>query len=218
MKPFSSIFTGERGRVPTAIGIALIVAISVFVTALAVTNSGSAPAEADSLAAPAAHVPQAPVTSNSVYVKITVNGDEILGESYFNDRATEEWTDVLEYNHSVTSSTERGLGLPTGRRIHNPIVITKRIDKSSPVLFQALNQNESIDAIFEFERIGAGIDGGVVEVYYTVEITGGRITGIRKNAGLSGGDTETISIAYNEIIETNQSNGAEVQINVASAS
>ena len=210
MKPFSSIFTGERGGLPTAIGIALIVAISVFATALVVTNNGSSPAEADSVAAPAAHVPQDPPTSNTVYVQIDGNGNFLAGDSQFDDRAGDGWTDVLEYNHSVTGTADGASGRATGRTVHNAIVFTKRIDKSSPLLLQAMVNNQTIDAVFEFERFSE--DQGLVEVYYTVETSGGRITGIRKNAGLLNGDTETISIVYNELVETNEANGAETII------
>lgn len=211
MKPFSSIFTGERGGVLSVIGIALIVAISVFVTALIVTNNGSRPVEADSVAAPAAHIPQDPFSSNSVYVRIDANGEFLEGESLFSDREVGGWTDVLEYNHSVTGATDTSSGLRTGRLLHNAIVITKRIDQSSPLLFDAMVQNKTVDAIFEFERAS---QIGDPEVYYTVELSDARITGVRKNVGLFGGDTEAISIAYGGISEVNESNGAVVEIDV----
>lgn len=201
MKPFNSIFAGVSGRGSTAIGLMAIMAVAAIVITIVVTNDGNRSAEANSPGAPVAQVPQDPVSGNSVFMQITANGDDITGESIFGDRFG-AWGDVLEYNHSATSSGPRiGGASTTGRTTHNAIVITKPIDKSSPLLFEALNTNQTIEATLEFERHNP--DEGFLEVYYIVEIDGARITGIRKNAGLLGGDTETISIAYGTMMETN---------------
>lgn len=214
MRPVNSIFGSERSRGLTAIGAAAVAAIvAVFVT-IALTGNGLSPAEADSLAAPQEQALQGQAPSNTVFVKITANGNELIGESQFFDRDSEQWTDVLEFNNSITVQSDRSSGLATGRRQHSPIVITKRIDKSTPLLMQALANNEVIELEIEFERRNQ--DEGFIETYYRVETTDGRITGIRKNAGLLGGDTETISFTYQTIIEEQLFENTQAEVSVHS--
>lgn len=73
---------------------------------------------------------------------------------------------VLSFSHSminVDNSTH-----PT----HLPIVITKAIDKSSPLLAQALASREAVECKIHFYRVGAN---GGQENYYSVEIKGGQV-------------------------------------------
>ncbi len=63
----------------------------------------------------------------------------------------------------------------TGRRQYGPIVFTKRIDRSSPLLAQALAQNQVIDAIFRFYR---PTPSGMEQQYYTITIERGRVSSI----------------------------------------
>ena len=48
---------------------------------------------------------------------------------------------VIAFNHEVQSPRDAGTGQATGKRIHKPFVITKEIDKSSPLLYAALTNN-----------------------------------------------------------------------------
>src|SRR5690606_2412924 len=68
--------------------------------------------------------------------------------------------------------------LPTGKRIHGPLTITKEIDKASPNLFQALTSGEQLtEAKLEYYRISPQ---GKEELYYTVEIKNAIITSMHK--------------------------------------
>ncbi|VVO58491.1 Hcp family type VI secretion system effector [Pseudomonas fluorescens] len=74
---------------------------------------------------------------------------------------------VLSYSHNMANIGN--INKPT----HNPIVITKNIDKSSPLLAQALSSREEINCIINFYRISPF---GLQEKFYTVEIRGGVVT------------------------------------------
>jgi len=67
--------------------------------------------------------------------------------------------------------------MATGRRQYEPILIRKRIDKASPLLFKALVENQKIDATFKFFRPNPTGDG-TTEQFYTIEIKDGRIAGL----------------------------------------
>src|SRR5438309_5230899 len=51
---------------------------------------------------------------------------------------------VIAFNHEVVSPRDAASGLPTGKRQHKPMQITKELDKSTPLLFNMLVNNENI--------------------------------------------------------------------------
>jgi type VI secretion system secreted protein Hcp len=55
---------------------------------------------------------------------------------------------VIAASHGIVSPRDLASGLPTGRRMHKPFVITKELDASSPLLYTVLATNENIT---EFE-------------------------------------------------------------------
>lgn len=73
---------------------------------------------------------------------------------------------VLSYSHNMANIGN------INKSTHNPIIITKNIDKSSPLLVQALANRELISCVISFYRVSRL---GVQEKFYTVEISGGMI-------------------------------------------
>ncbi|WP_044238634.1 type VI secretion system tube protein TssD, partial [Chondromyces apiculatus] len=51
---------------------------------------------------------------------------------------------VIAVSHEIISPRDAASGLPTGKRMHKPFVITKELDKSSPLLYNVLTNNENI--------------------------------------------------------------------------
>ena len=64
--------------------------------------------------------------------------------------------------------------MATGRRQYTPLLIRKRIDKSSPLIAKALTQNTVIEGKFKFFRPNPNGDG-TTEQFYTIEIKRGRV-------------------------------------------
>ena len=48
---------------------------------------------------------------------------------------------VIAANHDIASPHDAASGQATGRRVHQPFVITKEVDKSSPLLYNVLVNN-----------------------------------------------------------------------------
>ncbi|WP_248767232.1 Hcp family type VI secretion system effector [Pseudomonas sp. MWU12-2345] len=71
---------------------------------------------------------------------------------------------VLSYSHNMAN-----VGNINGAT-HNPIVITKNVDKSSPLLAQALSNREEINCTISFYRVSSF---GAQEKFYSVSIKGG---------------------------------------------
>ncbi|MDF3840687.1 Hcp family type VI secretion system effector [Pseudomonas citronellolis] len=55
---------------------------------------------------------------------------------------------------------------------HHPIIITKNVDKSSPLLAQALSSREEINCTISFYRVSSF---GMQEKFYSISINGGII-------------------------------------------
>ncbi|PZW90925.1 hypothetical protein DFS28_116146 [Pseudomonas sp. 478] len=73
---------------------------------------------------------------------------------------------VLSYSHNITNIGN------IKKSTHSPIIITKAVDKSSPLLAQALSNREEINCTISFYRVSAL---GMQEKFYTVSINGGVI-------------------------------------------
>lgn len=84
---------------------------------------------------------------------------------------------------------------------HHPVVFTKPIDKSSPLLGVAISSNESLEVLFEFYRTNAS---GAQELYFTILLTDATISDISgshpHSSTHSGAQPqETISLKYKSI-------------------
>ncbi len=85
---------------------------------------------------------------------------------------------VLNSNHEIVSPRDMATGLPTGKRQHKPFVITKELDKSSPILYKALITNEILTEV-ELRFWRGGEKGGEAQQFYTVKLTNATIASIR---------------------------------------
>lgn len=54
---------------------------------------------------------------------------------------------VKAFSHNVTIPRNKTTGQPSGQRTHNPLIVTKMIDKSSPLIFNALTQGETLKKV-----------------------------------------------------------------------
>jgi type VI secretion system secreted protein Hcp len=104
--------------------------------------------------------------------------------------------DIESLGHEIVSPRDAASGLPTGKRQHKPFTITKRIDKASVQLFQALVRNENLTSV-EFDLLSRA--GG--PAYATVKLTNASIAS--RTAGDAGKtnhhDLETIEFTYQKI-------------------
>lgn len=83
---------------------------------------------------------------------------------------------VIASNHSIVSPRDAASGLPTGKRMHKPFVITKEVDKSTPLLYNALVNNENI-VEWELQFWQPSTTGAEVQ-HYTVKLANASIASI----------------------------------------
>ena len=107
---------------------------------------------------------------------------------------------VIAVSHEIVSPRDPATGLPTGKRMHKPFVITKELDKSSPLLYNALCNNENITE-FELQfwtpQVGAVGGSGTEKQHYTVKLTNASIADI-KFAMLNNKNPELVKYAEHE--------------------
>ena len=56
----------------------------------------------------------------------------------------EDSLEIFGWSHEVESPRDAASGLPSGKRRHAPITLTKAVDKASPILMAILTNNENI--------------------------------------------------------------------------
>ncbi len=83
---------------------------------------------------------------------------------------------VIAVQHEIVSPRDPQSGIPTGKRMHKPLVITKELDRSSPLLYSILCTNENIkDARLDFWTASPT---GQEKQHYTVRLTNANICAI----------------------------------------
>ena len=111
---------------------------------------------------------------------------------------------VIGFNHEVISPRDIASGLPTGKRQHKSLMITKEIDKSTPLLMSALVNNENLtDVELLFWQPSKT---GKEHNFFTIKLTNASIAGIRQEMlnnkypeNMQHKEREHISFCYQKI-------------------
>ncbi len=85
---------------------------------------------------------------------------------------------VHSFENEILSPRDPTTGQPTGKREHEPIVIVKEIDKSSPRLWAALVANEVLTTWVL--RFWAAAAKGMEQEIYTITLTNASIASVRE--------------------------------------
>jgi type VI secretion system secreted protein Hcp len=111
---------------------------------------------------------------------------------------------VIAVSHEITSPRDPASGLPTGKRMHKPFVITKELDKATPLLYNVLVNNENVQEWeLQFWRPSAT---GAEQQHFTIKLTNANIANIahrmlnNKNPDLMRyAEFEEISFTYQKV-------------------
>lgn len=88
---------------------------------------------------------------------------------------------VIAVSHAIVSPRDPASGLPTGKRQHKPLVITKELDRSSPILYNMLCTNENIPQLelqFWTPQLKAAAGVGAEVQHYTLNLVNANIASI----------------------------------------
>src|SRR4051812_21563272 len=83
---------------------------------------------------------------------------------------------VIGVQHEIVCPRNPQSGLPTGKRMHKPLMVTKELDRASPPLYAVLCANENIsEARLDFYT---STFTGQEKQHYTVRLTNANISSI----------------------------------------
>jgi type VI secretion system secreted protein Hcp len=91
---------------------------------------------------------------------------------------------VHSYSHEIVSPRDPASGLPTGKRMHKPFFFLKEVDKSSPLLWIALVNNENLTTCqvqFWGPGLAAGTGVAMEKQVYTITLTNASIASIQES-------------------------------------
>ena len=93
-------------------------------------------------------------------------------------KGREGWIGVYGFHHDIVSPRDPASGLATGKRQHKPLTITKEIDKSTPLLYQAFVNNENFsEVILRFFTSDLKVAGKEIQ-NYTIKLINANIISI----------------------------------------
>src|ERR1019366_7561009 len=94
----------------------------------------------------------------------------------------------------VGSPADVSTGLAPGKRVARPVMITKPLDQSSPLLHQSCTTNELLTVDIAYVVEGAGH-----KPYVTLSLTNAMIRDFKHETSFNGSSVETISFTYTKI-------------------
>jgi len=130
------------------------------------------------------------------------DGTPVQGSSQVAGR--EGSIEVLSFLHSIHQPADQNTGRLTGRRSHQPIVIEKELDKSSPVLYLAVARGLTLKAAeFKWYRTN---EAGREEEYFNTSLlnvkivsVSPRVPNIKDVQSQHLNHFETVELIYEEI-------------------
>jgi type VI secretion system secreted protein Hcp len=114
----------------------------------------------------------------NAYLKITGQKQGAINGSV-TQKGHENSILIHAFSNEIDSPRDPASGLPTGKRMHKPCFLLKEVDKSSPLLWNALTNNENLTSCqIQFwtpANAAAGTGVGVEKQVYTVTLTNASI-------------------------------------------
>jgi type VI secretion system secreted protein Hcp len=114
---------------------------------------------------------------------------------------------VIAVSHEIVGPRDPVTGRPTGKRVHKPFVITKDVDRASPLLYGILAHNENIASVeLQFYTPDKN---GIERQHYTVRLANANIASIqlrmlnvRRPALMRIPEREEIAFTYEKVVWT----------------
>jgi len=149
---------------------------------------------------------------NPAYAKFKINGTDIPGEVVSADGSRDQSVEILEVHHEVILPTEVS-GRGAGKRLHKPLRLIKKIDKTTPSLIQALSHNSDVEVELRWYKPG---EDGTMQNFFTHTVKQARVVGVKTYLPYVGDpakerftEMEEVSFAYQEITWSHETTGGE---------
>lgn len=110
----------------------------------------------------------------NAFMQLQCNGSDIEGDSTF--PGVENYIELVSFGANVSIPFDPASGGRVGTHSYRPIRVLKRVDKSTPLIFQALTTGQSCNATIKFFRPDNSI--GTMEHFFTVQLEQAYISSI----------------------------------------
>ncbi len=108
--------------------------------------------------------------------------------------------ECLSFTSEVISPRDASSGMATGKRQYKPITCIKRVDQASPLLFNALVNNETLTEVnirvSGTDKMGKGVD------VYSVQLKNAALSGVRQYLDDKGALLEEVTLTFSAITLT----------------
>ena len=129
------------------------------------------------------------------------NGSQIVGGCLMPLRLGS--IELKSFSHGITIPTDLHTGKLTGTRVHRPIVIVKEFDRTTPILYRAVCEGQTLkSATIRMYRI---LESGIEAEYFNIQLENVKITTITpylSPKGMSSTNLETLELRYGAITWT----------------
>ncbi len=148
-------------------------------------------------------------TAGVVHIEMKITGQKT--GVFKGDSAQKGHTDQIvlsAYLFQVSAPRDPATGLPTGRRVYQPLTVTKQLNQSSPQILNALVTNENLRSVvinfYQTTRMGTEIN------YYRVTLTNANFSADRQ---FTSGSTvsEEVSFVFQKIEQQSITGGTFFQ-------
>ncbi|MDZ7640285.1 MAG: type VI secretion system tube protein Hcp [Bryobacterales bacterium] len=124
--------------------------------------------------------------------KVIANGQHVQGESMEGDYPS--WIEVLAYDWGgERGQVNQSGGGRQGRVSYGNLILRKRVDTASPLLFKALDHNEVCEVTMQLRKTGTG---GQLENYMKIVLEGALIVSIKQGNLQFGGENPEEEVAF----------------------
>jgi type VI secretion system secreted protein Hcp len=117
---------------------------------------------------------------------------------------------LLAVAYEISVPRDPATGLPSGKRQHKPIVVTKAVDETSPSLIKALVTNEVLTTVkIDFWRSAPE----TAAPYFSITLTNAIVADVTLNSSAEAAtsETEQWQFVYQKIVWTWTASGASAQ-------
>ena len=140
-----------------------------------------------------------------IWLALQIDGANVEGSSSVTSLGRADQIRLKRFDYQVVTPRDEGTGALTGKRQHKPIKIVKQVDKTSPLFFKALCNNEPVTrAEFRFFR---RLSDKSEHHYQTILIENAYVSSYRQ-VTTKNGMFDIITFVYRDITITYESNGA----------
>ena len=116
----------------------------------------------------------------TVYLLLKIDGADVVGEVVDREVGLEGAIECLQFEHRGEYRREGAVGNGTGRRSYDPLIVRKRIDRTSPMIWRAfVDPQANVEAELRFVRPDVQRNNRM-EHFYTIHIENARVTMVRQ--------------------------------------